>query len=149
MQIITSFAWFMHIIIFPACCIMYQVHIWQMIWICLQILGKIIWHHFKVMIIWILMILNYDIEIMSSILDTRTQSTMKSAQYNGRQDPATHVKWGVPNSGHTSLPETETNYRQFSNIRRTQSQNINVSRLVLQLFLPNPLKPGVKLRMKM
>ena len=41
------------------------------------------------------------------------------------------------------------NYRQFSNIRRTQSQNINVSRLVLQLSLPNPLKPGVKLKTKM
>ena len=40
-------------------------------------------------------------------------------------------------------------YRQFSNIRCTQSQNINVSRLVLQLSSPNPLKPGVKLRMKM
>ena len=40
-------------------------------------------------------------------------------------------------------------YRQFSNIRRTQFHNINVSRLVLQLSLPNPLKPGVKLRMKL
>ena len=40
-------------------------------------------------------------------------------------------------------------YRQFSNIRRTQFQNINGSRLVLQLPLPNPLKPGIKLRMKM
>ena len=40
-------------------------------------------------------------------------------------------------------------YRQFSNIRCTQFQNINGSRLVLQLTLPNPLKPGVKLRMKM
>ena len=40
-------------------------------------------------------------------------------------------------------------YRQFSNIRRTQSQNIKVSRLVLMLSLPNPLKPCVKLRMKM
>ena len=40
-------------------------------------------------------------------------------------------------------------YRQVSNIRRTQSKNTNVSRLVLQLSLPNPLKPGVKLRMKM
>ena len=40
-------------------------------------------------------------------------------------------------------------YRQFSTIKRTQSQNINGSRLVLQLSLPNPLKPGVKLRMKM
>ena len=40
-------------------------------------------------------------------------------------------------------------YCQFSNIRRTQSPIINVSRLVLQMSLPNPLKPGVKLRMKM
>ena len=39
------------------------------------------------------------------------------------------------------------NDRQLPNIRGTQSQNINVSRLVLQLSLPNPLKPGVKLRM--
>ena len=40
-------------------------------------------------------------------------------------------------------------YRQFSNIRRNQSQNINVSSLALLLSLPNPLKPCVKLRMKM
>ena len=33
-------------------------------------------------------------------------------------------------------------------ISDTKSQNWNVSRLVLQLSLPNPLKPGVKLRMK-
>ena len=44
---------------------------------------------------------------------------------------------------------TRIDYRKFSNIRRTQSQNINVSCLVLQLSLPNPLKPGVKFRMKM
>ena len=37
----------------------------------------------------------------------------------------------------------------LSNIRRTNSQNLIVSRLVLQLSLCNPLKPGVKLRMKM
>ena len=43
----------------------------------------------------------------------------------------------------------ENTYRQFSNISRAQSQSINVSRLVLQLSLPNPLKPGVELRMKM
>ena len=40
-------------------------------------------------------------------------------------------------------------YRKISNIRRTKSQNLNVSRLVLQLFSPNPMKPGVKSRMKM
>ena len=32
---------------------------------------------------------------------------------------------------------------------RTESQNLNIYRLVLQLSLPNLLKPCVKLRMKM
>ena len=40
-------------------------------------------------------------------------------------------------------------YRKISNIRRTKSQNLNVSRLVLQLSLSNPMKPGVKSKMKM
>ena len=40
-------------------------------------------------------------------------------------------------------------YRKVSNIRRTKSQKLNDSRLVFQLSLPNPLKPGVKSRMKM
>ena len=40
-------------------------------------------------------------------------------------------------------------YRQTSNIRRTEFQNLNVYRFVLQLSLPNPLQPGVESRMKM
>ena len=40
-------------------------------------------------------------------------------------------------------------YRRIFNIRRTKSPNLNVSRLVLQLSLPNPMKPSVKSRMKM
>ena len=40
-------------------------------------------------------------------------------------------------------------YRKISNINRTKSQHLDVSLLVLQLYLPNPLKPGVKSRMKM
>ena len=40
-------------------------------------------------------------------------------------------------------------YRKTSCISRTKSQNLNVSHLVLQLSLPNPLNPTVKLRMKM
>ena len=40
-------------------------------------------------------------------------------------------------------------YRKVSNVRRTKSQNLNDSRLVLKLFLPNSLKLGVKSRMKM
>ena len=35
-------------------------------------------------------------------------------------------------------------YRQISNIERTYFQNLNVSRLVLEFLLPNPLRPGVK-----
>ena len=41
------------------------------------------------------------------------------------------------------------NCRKISNIRRTKSPNLNVSRLVLQLSLPNPMKPDVRSRMKM
>ena len=41
------------------------------------------------------------------------------------------------------------NYRKISNIRCTKSPNLNVSLLVLQLSLSNPMKPGVKSRMKM
>ena len=40
-------------------------------------------------------------------------------------------------------------YSQTSNMKHTQFQNINSSRLVLQLSVPNPLKPNVKSRMKM
>ena len=47
------------------------------------------------------------------------------------------------------LPFINMDYRQVSNIRRTKSQNLNASRLVLSLSAPNPLKPCVKLRMKM
>ena len=40
-------------------------------------------------------------------------------------------------------------YRKVSNIRRTKCKNLNDSRLVLQLSVPNPLKPSVKSIMKM
>ena len=39
--------------------------------------------------------------------------------------------------------------RKISNIRCTKSKKLNVSRLVLQLSMPNSLRPGVKSRMKM
>ena len=40
-------------------------------------------------------------------------------------------------------------YRKVSNIRHTNSQNLNDSRLVLELSVPNSLKPSVKSIMKM
>ena len=44
--------------------------------------------------------------------------------------------------------QMNTKYRKISNIKCENSQNLNDSHLVLQLSLPNPLKPGVKSRMK-
>ena len=41
------------------------------------------------------------------------------------------------------------NINKVSNIRRTKCQHLNDSRLVLQLSVPNPLKPSVKSIMKM
>ena len=43
----------------------------------------------------------------------------------------------------------QSTVRQTSSLKCTKSKNLNVSHLVLQLSLPNPLKPGVKSRMKM
>ena len=40
-------------------------------------------------------------------------------------------------------------YRKVSIIRRTKYQNLNDSRLILQLSVPNPLMPSVKSIMKM
>ena len=40
-------------------------------------------------------------------------------------------------------------YRKIPNIKRTKFQNLNDSRLILQLPLTNPLEPAVKSRMKM
>ena len=52
------------------------------------------------------------------------------------------------------LPESmkayhQSIYRKTSSISRTKFQNLNVSCILLQLSSLNPLKPGVKLRMKM
>ena len=40
--------------------------------------------------------------------------------------------------------KTQGTYHKISNIRRTKSQNLNASLLVLHLPLPNLLKPDVK-----
>ena len=45
------------------------------------------------------------------------------------------------------LSEPMMEYRQTCNIRRNNSQNLNVSYLVLLLYLSNLLKPGVKSRL--
>ena len=46
------------------------------------------------------------------------------------------------------LVPTDFSYPQTSDMSSTKPHNLNVSRLVLQLSLPNPLKSGVKSGMK-
>ena len=48
----------------------------------------------------------------------------------------------------SEIPSNSYN-RKTSDISRTKSQNLNVSHILLQLSSLNPLKSGVKLRMKM
>ena len=43
---------------------------------------------------------------------------------------------------------SQRNHCKIPNTSHTKFQNLNDSRLILELSLPNPLKPGVKLRMK-
>ena len=64
------------------------------------------------------------------------------------------VEGNISNGVDIFLPEysrfsTRRFYHKIYNIRWTKSQNLNDSPLVLQLSLPNPLKPGIKSRMKM
>ena len=70
------------------------------------------------------------------------------------QFPVTPYKWTLPISLYMEAMatiDTTSNaaYRKISNIRRTKSLNLNVSRLGLQLSFRNVLKPKVGWRMKM
>ena len=57
------------------------------------------------------------------------------------------IWWQSPNQ--SNCLQCHWIYRKLSNIRRTKTLNLNVSRLVVQLSLPNPMNPGVKSRTKM
>ena len=63
-----------------------------------------------------------------------------------------HAEWYMKRQSYTMVMSDcwlHFKYRQLSNIRRAKSENLNVSRLVLQLSLSSPLKLGVKSRIKM
>ena len=51
--------------------------------------------------------------------------------------------------GDSSVLAMKFTYRKVSNIRRAKRQNLNDSRLALQLSVPNPLNPSAKSIMKM
>ena len=65
------------------------------------------------------------------------------------ETPQSYTKPSYEETTTTLLTQGNSTYRQISNISRTKSQNLTVSCLVLQLSLPNLLKPCVKLKMKM
>ena len=52
-------------------------------------------------------------------------------------------------TGSNCMGTISPHYRQISDIRRTKLQNLDASRLVLQLDLCNPLKPYDNSTMKM
>ena len=79
---------------------------------------------------------SYDCPSVSeATLEEMGQSTIYKAQQNTAKDEPMCIILGINH--------------KTSNIRHTQPQNLNVCCLVLQLPLPNALKPGVKSRMKM
>ena len=80
---------------------------------------------------------------VEATIDLWTQSMRFST------DISIMIAWDPFQSKYIHHKEMDLKYRQFSNIRCTNSPNLIVSRLILQLSLCNPLKPGVKLRMKM
>ena len=55
----------------------------------------------------------------------------------------------VKDVANVHAPPNFSHYRKTCSVSRTKSQNLTVSRVVLQLSLPNPLKPGVESSMKM
>ena len=56
---------------------------------------------------------------------------------------------GIYRIGYINITNRDGKYRKLSNIRRTKSQNLNVSRHGLELSLNNILKPSVSWWMKM
>ena len=60
------------------------------------------------------------------------------------QFPLVLLHWSLRNAMNRMVVRCQWNYCQACNIRRTNAQNSNVSRLVLQLSLCNVLYPGVE-----
>ena len=54
-----------------------------------------------------------------------------------------------PGRDYTGTSHPLIAYRKTSSISRTKSQSLNVFCIIVHLLSLNPLKPGVKLRMKM
>ena len=77
---------------------------------------------------------DFHVEIISNLLLLRVNALGETNHF---------VPWRLFNKN------SDKAYRKTSSISRTKSQSLNVSCILFQLSSQNPLKPGVKLRMKM
>ena len=82
-----------------------------------------------------------------------SQNCAKNSENHSPNDACNLQIWPVSFSytliKKINRPSPKFNYRKTSSISRAKSQNLNVSCILLQLSSFNPLKPGVKLKMKM
>ena len=94
--------------------------------------------------------LNIQLDLISQLLhnEWNKKIPMLISKSNGEhaiQSVALKYIWAY----YTYLYKSFRMYRQISIVRRTKFENLNVSRLDLQLSLSNTLKPGVESIMKM
>ena len=73
----------------------------------------------------------------------------RSYGFSWKQIKTHKSNWWQVTDWLTNDDQHPINICQTSNIRQTKSPNLYVSHLILQLSLPNPLKHGIKSRMKM
>ena len=85
----------------------------------------------------------------TSVLDSVSLSWHLYDFMNDKLDTSALCKTGNSSALAISWKNITCIYCKTPSTSRTQSQNLIVSRVVLQLSLPNPLKPGVKSSMKM
>ena len=85
----------------------------------------------------------------TSVLDSVSLSWHLYDFMNDKLDTSALCKTGDSSALAISWKNITCIYCKSPSTSRTQSQNLIVSRVVLQLSLPNPLKPGVKSSMKM
>ena len=87
-------------------------------------------------------------------LDKRQNTKQKQKQNKTRQILIFYAVLQMMSSSENTgrakrVRSRDPSYRKISNISRSKSPNVIVPRLVLQLSLPTPIKPGVRSRMKM
>ena len=114
-----------------ACCLMAPSHYLNQCWL---IIGQVLWHSVES---------NFMASAQAVILRNEFEKLHFQNYYHLSQG-----QWVKCNCVYTLL-SIKWQYCKTSCIGRTKFQNLNVSCILMQLSSLNPLKPGVKLRMKM